>query len=91
MYNSDALHEFLNKHKLEAYYNILLNHCVSYKDLGLLTKQDLMDMQIPIGPRNRLLAAINPIDKMTNVSSNSSVHLQDSLSAMILQLAQRQE
>ena len=36
-------------------YNIFISNCISFRDLFLLTKDDFVEMKIPIGPRNRII------------------------------------
>ena len=42
-------------------------HCITFNDLFLLTKQDLLEMKIPIGQRNRLM---HFLDKYKSLSNN---------------------
>ncbi|CAG9318496.1 unnamed protein product [Blepharisma stoltei] len=57
----DPLSEFLNDLGLEELLPIFDANQVSYEDLQYLTKEDLNDMNVPIGPRNRLFNAISSI------------------------------
>ena len=40
---------------LQNLYNNFTSNCVGFNDLFLLTKDDFVEMKIPIGPRNRIL------------------------------------
>ena len=51
----DKLEIFLRKLGLENYLYVFKANQISGKDLALLSKEDLVDMKIPIGPRNRIL------------------------------------
>ena len=52
---------------LDNLINILNNNCIYFNDLFLLTKQDLIEMNIPIGQRNRL---IHFLDKYKSSAKN---------------------
>ena len=45
----------LMKLNLGNLYNIFISNCISFNDLFLLTKEDFIEMKIPIGPRNRIM------------------------------------
>ena len=45
----------LNKLELFDLIEVFKYNCISFEDLFLLTKEDLYEMNIPIGPRNRLI------------------------------------
>jgi hypothetical protein len=53
-----SVEEFLSKLKLQEYLSVFQTHRISSADLGLLTRQDLVDMNIPTGPRTRILKAL---------------------------------
>ena len=40
---------------LQNLYNNFISNCIGFTDLFLLTKDDFVEMKIPIGPRNRIL------------------------------------
>lgn len=44
-------------------YNIFTSNCISFNDLFLLTKDDFIEMKIPIGPRNRIMHFITEYKK----------------------------
>ena len=46
---------FLHNLNLDYLDNIFKNNYINFKDLFLLTKDDLIEMKIPIGPRNKLI------------------------------------
>ena len=52
---------------LDNLINIFSNNCINFNDLFLLTKQDLIEMNIPIGQRNRL---IHFLDKYKSSAKN---------------------
>jgi hypothetical protein len=56
---------FLSTVHLEGLYDVLKENQVAFQDLPLLTKDDLMDLEVPIGPRNRLLKAVKVIEQDT--------------------------
>jgi G3E family GTPase len=45
----------------EQYVSYFLENQLTYADLPFLTKEDLIDMKIPIGPRNRLIKIIESL------------------------------
>ena len=53
----------LSNLNLENLYNVFMENCISFNDLFLLTKEDFNEMNIPIGPRNRILHFINEYKK----------------------------
>lgn len=55
----DPLADFLNSVGLEELINVFNEHQVSFEDLQYITKEDLIDMNISIGPRNRIFNAIS--------------------------------
>lgn len=57
----DLLEEFLVSNGFEQYLECFQENQLSYADLPFLTKDDLIDMRIPIGPRNRLIKLIETI------------------------------
>ena len=44
-------------------YNTFISNCISFHDLFLLTKDDFIEMKIPIGPRNRIIHFIREYKK----------------------------
>ena len=44
---------------LQNLYNNFTSNCIGFTDLFLLTKDDFVEMNIPIGPRNRILHFLN--------------------------------
>mmetsp|Transcript_6843 Transcript_6843/g.12407 ORF Transcript_6843/g.12407 Transcript_6843/m.12407 type:complete len:121 (-) Transcript_6843:501-863(-) len=59
---ASPMRNFLISLNLDGLYDVLKDNQVSFQDLPLLTKEDLVDLQVPIGPRNRLLKAIQTVD-----------------------------
>mmetsp|Transcript_26311 Transcript_26311/g.47164 ORF Transcript_26311/g.47164 Transcript_26311/m.47164 type:complete len:221 (-) Transcript_26311:2162-2824(-) len=59
------LKSFLRTANLEGMYSILKENQVSLQDLPLITREDLVDLEVPIGPRNRLLKAVQSLDQET--------------------------
>ena len=48
--------DYILKHlDLDNLINIFSSHCIKFNDLFLLTKQDFIEMNVPIGQRNRFL------------------------------------
>ncbi|CAG9334015.1 unnamed protein product [Blepharisma stoltei] len=64
--DSDKLESFLREIGISKYMNLLKENEISYDDLALLTRDDLIDLKLPIGPRNRLLIAIK--EKFENIA-----------------------
>ena len=52
--DSNILYLLMNLN-LSNLYNIFISNCISFNDLFLLTKEDFIEMKIPIGPRNRIM------------------------------------
>ena len=44
-------------------YNIFMSNCISFNDIFLLTKEDFIEMKIPIGPRNRIIHFLSEYKK----------------------------
>lgn len=59
--NEDSLYQFLKDLDLENYYHLFKAQEITYDDLRLLTKEDLTDMNILVGPRNRIAQAIRDL------------------------------
>ena len=57
----------LSNLELNELKNVFKNNYIFFEDLFLLTKEDFVEMNIPIGPRNRLL---NFIKKYKNYAKN---------------------
>ena len=54
---------FLHKMNLDYLANTFKNNYVNFQDLFLLNKDDLIEMKIPIGPRNKLIYYIEQYKK----------------------------
>ena len=54
---------FLQNINLENFLNVFKNNYINFKDLFLLTKEDFIEMKIPIGPRNKLIYYIEQYRK----------------------------
>ena len=48
---------------LSNLYNTFISNYISFNDLFLLTKEDFIEMKIPIGPRNRIIHFLNEYKK----------------------------
>ena len=57
--NNEELIYVLKNLDLDNLINVFNNHYINFKDLYKLNKQDLLEMNIPIGPRNRIINFIN--------------------------------
>ena len=51
------LREWLRSLQADQYYDLFLKEEVTFEDIPLLTKEDLRDMGIPLGPARRMLSA----------------------------------
>jgi hypothetical protein len=60
--NSSPMRNFLMSVNLEGLYEVLKDNQVTFYDLPLITKDDLIDLEVPVGPRNRLLKAVQSVD-----------------------------
>jgi SAM domain (Sterile alpha motif) len=56
---SDTLEDFLSLNGFDSYIQLFQDNQITIQDLPYITKEDLIDMKIPIGPRNRLITCIN--------------------------------
>lgn len=54
-FQQSKMKNFLSSLGLSSYMQVFEENQISYEDLPLLSKDDLADMGIPIGPRNRIL------------------------------------
>ena len=59
---SETIEDFLIANGFEKYVNLFQDNQITLQDLPILTKEDLIDMKLPIGPRNRLLKLIENMD-----------------------------
>ena len=57
--NAEKLNYILKKLELENLVNVFSDNCIQFRDLFQLTKIDLLEMNMPIGPRNRIYNFIN--------------------------------
>ena len=57
--NEEKLNYILKKLELENLINVFADNCIKFRDLFQLTKIDLLEMNMPIGPRNRIYNFIN--------------------------------
>jgi hypothetical protein len=57
--NEEKLNYILKKLELENLVNVFVDNCIQFRDLFQLTKIDLREMNMPIGPRNRIYNFIN--------------------------------
>mmetsp|Transcript_19567 Transcript_19567/g.35884 ORF Transcript_19567/g.35884 Transcript_19567/m.35884 type:complete len:300 (+) Transcript_19567:2407-3306(+) len=71
----DSLGAFLKRLGLEDYESVFIDNQISPEDLPLLTREDLADMGIPIGPRNRILNALQAERLETPLSSKRETSL----------------
>ena len=51
---------------LENMYSKFKDNFITYNDLKFLTKEDFIEMKIPIGPRNRIIHFIKELNKIEN-------------------------
>lgn len=58
------LEDFLISHNLENYVHLFKENQITFNDIPTLTKEDLVDMKLPIGPRKRLLGIIENFDNI---------------------------
>ena len=61
--DSNVLYLLMNLN-LGNLYNIFISNCISFNDLFLLTKEDFIEMKIPIGPRNRIMHFLSEYKKI---------------------------
>ena len=51
---------------LENLFSKFKDNCITFNDLKFLTKEDFIEMKIPIGPRNRIIHFIQELQKVKN-------------------------
>lgn len=92
--NSDSkLIVILNDLNMAYLINIFAIHSIKFNDLLLLTREDLIEMKVPIGPRNKLLHFIEEYKRLmkdlnleelklfvNNYNNNISSYIQDRMS-----------
>lgn len=66
----ENIEEFLSANGFENYITFFKENQLTLKDLPYLTKEDLIDMKIPIGPRNRLIKIIEGMENKDEARSN---------------------
>ena len=59
---------------LEKLYTVFNNNFIKFNDLFLLTKEDFIEMKIPIGPRNRLIHFIREFLKFAKTFNFQELH-----------------
>lgn len=65
----ESINFFLRRLGLEEFEVAFINNQIELEDLPLLKRDDLVDMGIPIGPRNRILSALQS-DKLEGPQSS---------------------
>ena len=60
------IEKWLQQHGLEEHVNIFKEQQIRVSDLPLLTEKDILELGLPLGPRKRLLAAIDKIRHATS-------------------------
>ena len=63
--------QFLLDLKLDSFINLFTENEICYEDLFLLSREDLAELKIPIGPRNRILNALGKLQGI-NLDVSSS-------------------
>mmetsp|Transcript_27299 Transcript_27299/g.49072 ORF Transcript_27299/g.49072 Transcript_27299/m.49072 type:complete len:211 (-) Transcript_27299:887-1519(-) len=53
--DSASIEDFLKSIKLENLVPVFAEHQISIQDLASITRQDLIELGVPLGPRNRIL------------------------------------
>lgn len=81
--------EWLRSLHTEQYYDLFKREEVTYEDIPLLTKEDLRDMGIPLGPALRILASARPVAQREDRNS-VEITVEDSFS-QVLQTISRQQ
>lgn len=90
---SENIEEFLLEHGLENYLKFFQENQLTMEDLPYLTKDDLVDMKLPIGPRNRLLKILETFENKGETSSRyesspKRVGLKDEVEKFMQELSQ---
>ena len=87
------MEDFLISNQLENYVDLFIENQISIEDLPFLTKEDLIDMKLPIGPRNRLLKIIENKGFKTdglsrNHSSPKKIEIKEEVDRFMTELSQ---
>ena len=62
----NTLEEFLIMNQLENYIEIFKENQIGIQDIPHLTKDDLIDLKLPMGPRKRLLSIIEDLNSKSD-------------------------
>ncbi|CAG9311246.1 unnamed protein product [Blepharisma stoltei] len=68
----EDLAEFLKTLGIEEYFEVFLKNKIGIEDIENLTKEDLIDMGIPLGPRNKILRALQELNKPHEIYEEKS-------------------
>ena len=70
----DDIGEWLQRHGLEEHIDLFIEQQVRVSDLPLFTEDDVRELGLPLGPRTRLLAAIESLGSGESAASAELVH-----------------
>ena len=88
--SEESLEDFLVNNGFEQFVGCFQENQLTYADLPFLTKEDLIDMRIPIGPRNRLIKLIESIPESNShfEPSPKRTGLRDEVDKFMTELSQ---
>ncbi|CAG9311703.1 unnamed protein product [Blepharisma stoltei] len=93
-----SVDNFLKNLGLEEYISVFNDNEITIENLPLLSKEDLIDLNIPIGPRNRILNALKNDTDCTQAKINSGrpptpqrLQLKDEVDIFISQITKQNE
>jgi len=70
----DDIGEWLQRHGLEEHIDLFIEQRVRVSDLLLFTEDDVRELGLPLGPRTRLLAAIESLRSGESAAPAELVH-----------------
>lgn len=66
------IERWLTEHGLERFAEVFEREQIGYQDLGLLTEDDILELKLPLGPRKRLLAALQQLPVLAAQSKETA-------------------
>ena len=94
--SNQKLLKFLRKIRSEEYFQIFKDNEIYFEDLQFLKENDILELNLPIGPRNRLINAIENIENFqtdfeeTDGKDYENLKKLKEIHSFVLVLAQKQ-
>ena len=89
--SDEKLKDWLRNAHAEQYYDLFQKEEIAFADIPLLTKEDLSDMGIPLGPARRILAAVESQPSQVTGKSNEEGTQGDNFTQALLTISQQQQ